>query len=217
MVSKMLTSLVCESGVLLPLQPRDLCMEEHTSFSLGDARQVSIRIILFRTRYFKYVCTCMHSPGCSFLVEKKGKQFIEDSNLLPANRDVRFENRNLHSNSYSVLVCQQRNKTCQLQGLAGWAGDETRGVDRGRILPWSWGWKSWPGHCDKTQSNNIFCWISRWVVSTVIGMFWTGKTSNNRPWLHTLSKLKVNSFLKSIFCQDLPWLRFPERKKRPKG
>ena len=29
-------------------------MEEHTSFSLGHARQVTIRIILFRTRYFKY-------------------------------------------------------------------------------------------------------------------------------------------------------------------
>ena len=117
MVSKMLASLVYQSGELLPLQPRDLCMEEHTSFSLDDARQVTIRIILFRTRYFEY--TCRHSPGCSFLVEKKGKQFIEDSNLLPANLDVRFENRNLHSNSYSVLVCQQRNKTCQLQGLAG--------------------------------------------------------------------------------------------------
>ena len=87
-VSKMLASLVYQSGVLLRLQPRDLCMEEHTSFSLGHARQVTIRIILFRTRYFK--CACRHSPRCSFLMEKKGKQFIEDSKLLPMNPQVRF-------------------------------------------------------------------------------------------------------------------------------
>ena len=112
------------------------------------------------------------------------------------NRAPDGANKNLHFNSCSVSVCQQRNKTCQLQGLAGWAGDETRGVSRGRILPWSSGWKSWPGDWDKTQSNiDNKSWILRCGVSTVMTVFQTGKTSNNRPWLHTLSKLKPNSFL----------------------
>ena len=55
-------------------------------------------------------------------MEKKGKQFIGDSKLLPANRDVRFENK-IKTFILILIPFQFANKEARLASFKDWPAE----------------------------------------------------------------------------------------------